>query len=509
MAKKDKNEPQLLKAFFFKSKYMQMLEPDAQVLILDNLQAEIKTATPATKALMESLYAQMLLEIYSRNSYNIENRTHVAGPAPKNTNEWSTKNFTDAINAAYLRSIANRELLYKTPLSKYDAIVEFAPVLANTNRSVYDFLLSTYLDYERTAPNHKRAGIHPANYPYIFADEAAFQQATAMDTVSGAGGSMGLKLCQEAEAFYMQKKDTYALQRAVLRRLEYAYKEIWWAEKNETYIKILGQLATTWGDSPFAYRALLGQAQLYDTTARKTDRPDYKDKALQVCEIILKNKDKHDVAFEAEAIRGPIINRMANLTIEQYITPGQPSLGKIAFKNPEPVTISFYKIKQPEGEKYNFRYLKNNTQFQDSLLKTTPVLKKTYQLPAAPGHFDYTTEVMLPPLQKGAYIVVISPVKDSITSSDCGFTTTQVAQIALAQQRNDNKTVYYITDRNTGQPIEGVVATSGSVTYTSGDDGKIYIPSLKNDKGNGYKQARFIYDGDTHEFVVEPHQAIP
>jgi len=499
LAKKNKNEPQLLKAFFFKSKYLQMLEPDAQVLIIANLQDEIKTATPATKAIMESLQAQMLQTIYSRNSYTINRRTDVAGPTPKNINEWSGNNFNNAVEGAYRRSIANREVLYNTPLSKYDDIVEFAPVLAKTNRSVYDFLLSTYLDYERTAPNHKPAGIAAANYPYIFGNEAAFQKAVVTDSIAGAGGGMGLKLCQEAEAFYTAKKDTYALQRAVLRRLEYAYQEILWDDKNEAYIKILGQLATAWGDSPFAYRALMRQAQLYNNTAHKKDHPDYKDKALALCNLLLANKNKHDVAFEAENLKGSITNVEVTLTTEKFVVPGKPSLAQIAFKNPGAVTVSFYRSAQQLPRKPQNQYRTYIPEFRDSLLKTKPVITKTYTLPNAGGHFNYTTEVMLPALPKGVYVVAICPVADSLNPNDCGFTTMQVAQVAVAQQKGRNITNYYITDTETGQPVKGVKATTAKGTYASNNEGRVSIPHVEKTTKNeeAYIAVQFTHQGDT------------
>jgi hypothetical protein len=491
-AKKDRNEPQLLKAFFFKSKYMQMLEEDAQLSIINNLQAEIKTATPATKALMESLYAQMLTAIYNRNSYQIRIRTDVVGTTPTNYAEWGAKNFTDAITAAYERSIANRELLYKTPLSTYDAVIEFAPVLAKTNRSLYDFLVASYLDYEQASPTHVHTVNRTADLPYLFGDETAFQNLAVTDSVMGRG--RGFTLLRQTEAFYMQKNDHYALQLAVVRRLEYANREIYLPAKNDFLLPTLAQLATRWGNSPFAYRAMYKEAEIYKALAHKTTHPDYFVRSLSIIEHLLAVKDRHDVAHEAELLKADIVSQSSSIVTERFIMPGQPSLAAINFKNLDSVRVSIYKITQPK-QKERYSTYRNTDTFNDSLIKQKPLLQKSYTLPNKGYHFSYDTEIILPPLDKGYYAVVVSAGgNDSISKGSYAVAEFQASQLSYSMQTVNGGTHYQFTDRASGAPVKSVAGTFNGIAYTSGADGKIVIPYNKE---NISGTAIFIHKGDT------------
>jgi len=496
-AKKDHNEPQLLRAFFFKSKYLQMHDEDARQRIIDNLAAEIKTATPATKALMESLYARMLYDIYQQGRYSYNNREDIEGITPQKIAEWSQEDFQQAIAEAFERSIANRDVLYKTQLSNYDAIINFAPVLAKTNRSLYDFLVEAYLDNLAVNSAYGDINIPQKEMAHFFGDEHAFQQATLPDSI--AAQLPGLALTKQVEAFYMQKQDTLAMQQSVLRRLNHFDATSYHSSRQPEYLATLHALAARWGQSPFAYRARVKEAGLYLKMADKIEHPDYNNKALELCNYMLANNSLHDVGYEAQNIKAGVLSVSATIKTERYIAPNKPSLAAITFKNLDSVQVTLYRVPQPMA-KNNARYSYNlsYTPAQaDSLAKQKPFLQKIYLLPHKQDYFTYSTEVILPPVPQGYYLVKISPVKDSVAANEYGITEFQAVHISLLEQQADGTTNYYVTNRDTGAPVPGVVVTASGTAGQFKTDAKGSV-SINNAGKNGeYINTRFIYAGDT------------
>ena len=67
-AKRKKDEVQIVKCFFYLSKFEQVFDENAQKTIITNLQDEIRTAKPVSKALLNYIYATILEKYYQKFS---------------------------------------------------------------------------------------------------------------------------------------------------------------------------------------------------------------------------------------------------------------------------------------------------------------------------------------------------------------------------------------------------------------------------------------------------------
>jgi TonB-dependent SusC/RagA subfamily outer membrane receptor len=494
LAKKKNNGPQLIKATFFRGKYLQMMEEDAQLLIFKNLRTDIKSAPPATAALLESLYAQMLLDVYNRNIYAIRQRTNVNGPLPEKFTEWSANHYQQAIMQAFEHSIANREVLYKTPLSDYAEVIDFAPALAKTNRSLYDFLLEAYAKYLQTVSTNAYLMPHASQEPLLLGNAQAFQQITMGDSLTVLWPAV--KLHQDAEAFYLQKQDSLALQRAVLRRLSYTGNAIHTTSKTQTLLQTYGNLAHNWGNSPFAWRARLQQALQYRNASSKTTHPEYLQTAVDICNTIIAHKEKHDVGYEAESLKSTIVNSTLRVQTERYITPGKPALASLSYKNIDSVQVSFYKIKNPGNFDWAGLPRRDFDILRDSIIAHhKPVLTKVYVLPKVMPHYNFTTEIALPPLENGYYAVAFGRTGIDTEKETYAVVELQASQMAMTNQQQQATTRYFITDRETGKPIPGVaVKALFTPDLTTDENGRV---ELKNSSGGQYSKIMFRQGTDT------------
>ena len=76
-AKRKNDEVQIIKCFFYQSKFEQVFDEKAQTTIINNIQKEINEAKPVSKALLSFIYIT-ILEDYYQNYYGIiKNRTNI------------------------------------------------------------------------------------------------------------------------------------------------------------------------------------------------------------------------------------------------------------------------------------------------------------------------------------------------------------------------------------------------------------------------------------------------
>ncbi|MXN91618.1 TonB-dependent receptor plug domain-containing protein [Flavobacterium sp. Sd200] len=491
IAKKKKNEPQIIKAFFFRSKYLQTLDEEAQIKITSTLQQEIKAASAPTRAILESIYAEVLSDVYIKTNHKIESRTNLDAPADKDMLTWSGKNFRDEIAAAYARSLANPEILYKKPLKDYEAIINFNPVLAFTNRSLYDFLAerylngnkvshyeSDYIDLDRLKPQLEK----------LYGTSNEFLQFKMPDSLPP-GFVKKISLMQSMEKLYNSKKDSYSMQRALIRRLNYLQSKDQHSETKQLLTATLQKCADEWGKNPFAYRAKLMLATVLSGSADKITAPDNYKKAMALYDDIVANTAINDAAAEALNSRSAITAVKLNLRIQKYASPNNPILAQFRFKNTPEATVNIYKTDYKTASKGNYSGDVINWQRTHK-----PYISKTYSLPEKNDHFEYTTEIVLPPLPKGYYIISAMAPGLELEADRGSFDILQVTALALTHQDADNHISYQIVNSLSGQPIKNVKAVANNVTYTTDKNGRF---DIENDGSNKQNDVFITHEGDT------------
>ncbi|WP_116787022.1 MG2 domain-containing protein [Flavobacterium psychrotrophum] len=455
-AKKSDNEAQLLKAFFFRSRYMQTLEEDAQLRIIEDIRAEMKTVSPPTKAFMQSLYAEMLNDVYNRNSSTINNHADVTDTETAAITLWGSNNFKAAIIKAYKKSLEPKELLYKTPLSVYNEILDVSPMAPDRDRPLYDFLAERYInEYKPYEKDYKEMPKEIAKM--LLGTYGVFQKISIPDSVAFTKDPIynKLQLLQNIEKWYALKKDTLSLQRAIMRRLAFVYVSFPSAlNKEQVYMDTLQELIKQWKDSPYAYRAKAELARMYVQTATKTLHPEYNDKALQLCNDIIAHLRVNDVATRAQVLKNKLVNRTLAIFANSSALPGKPQLARVTYKNINFVQLDVFKLIYTKAQEFPKVIPKS---YADSLTAGKQLLKKIeYILPERHDHFEYSTEVIIPGLAAGAYLV--RAVDDKGVALGYELLTISGINMATVEIQDDNNACQ-ILNAETGAPIVNAVVT--------------------------------------------------
>src|SRR6476660_2423711 len=195
-AKTDRNETQIIKCFFYQSKYMHTLEEDARQKILDNLERTKTVLSLPSQAILEIIVAQCLESYVNQHRYGFSTRTDTDSIGTFTT--WSRKTFDHKIEAAYSRSLNHSELLKKTPLTPYEQIFDFLSVKQFQTQTLYGYILKENIAHLSAKENYEKKDNYIGHEKMLFADTERFTT-ISFDFVANQTNKVTLSYYQELE----------------------------------------------------------------------------------------------------------------------------------------------------------------------------------------------------------------------------------------------------------------------------------------------------------------------
>src|ERR1017187_4288176 len=123
-AKKEKNDPQVIKALLYQVTLNQNIQEDANVKSIAAIEKEIASAKEPAKSIMNSITSEMYWNFFQQQRWKIYNRTKTdSSVAKKDILTWGADDFHNKIGSLYLASIKEEKLLQQTKLEPFDAII--------------------------------------------------------------------------------------------------------------------------------------------------------------------------------------------------------------------------------------------------------------------------------------------------------------------------------------------------------------------------------------------------
>ena len=111
---KEKNSPQMLKAYTWRMKYREMLNPDS--LYADQ---------PMDRAILHSLIAGIYADYAASNQWQLRQRTEIVDQTPAtDMREWTANMFIEKVRTNIKEALADSVLLLKTSSRGYIPFVE-------------------------------------------------------------------------------------------------------------------------------------------------------------------------------------------------------------------------------------------------------------------------------------------------------------------------------------------------------------------------------------------------
>ena len=445
-AKRKDSDLEVIKTFFFRAKYMQVLEEDVQTKIISNLKIDISELSEPSKTLLEYIYISCLNKYWLQNLYKIARRTETQNAFNKDFLTWTIPDFKREIDNYINKASTNNTILKNKPLKDYELILDFEKLENIEDKSLYDFLLKKYI-----AIYSQHLNRWDDTSPYfdeienlIFGDTSEFLS-VKFDSLPNSDIKNTSLLYAELERIHPNDEQLE------FERIQFFETYVY---KNETsYLANLNRFQKRVKDTALIKKVQLARAEVYSKMASKTEHPEHNKMAMQILDSILSVPSRTNTYKNAFIKKQKMLVKSINITLQKYIYEGENTRALVEFKNADSLYLKLFKVPS------QFQYI-NNIRNRDSIINALINNSKFekivgYKLPNKDDLFSYSTEVLLPTLEKGKYLILFATDKARFDEkSNRDFTYVCVTDLSILQKENGNTDYFQIVNRQTGKPVE-------------------------------------------------------
>ncbi|KUJ63659.1 hypothetical protein AR687_00280 [Flavobacteriaceae bacterium CRH] len=494
-----KDEVQMIKCFFYQSKYLQVIDENAKTKILDHLKTDINRVSIPSKAILNLIYAKCLNNYYNyavvdstavvvdeavamldsvsfdADTVAVAIDTTAIVDMQENDNETVDFSSEKEVIALYEKTLENESILKKTSLKKYQDIFSFLTLEKLKNENLYEYLLKENIEFftekiERWQIENSQIAAYKEE---LLGNSEAFLKLDH-NFINEENFKKVLSLYQKLES------DNPSLENQFDRII---FCMDFLPENNEDLTTFLNQFQQRSNDPILTQKILLKKAEILVNQASKESHPDYNIEAVKIYDNILKINDQTFVAQTALEQKHNVTSKSLNVQFQKFTYNNENSRVFISYKNLDHLRISFYKIDQKKLKPFVNSY--NDIEL-DSLVdvikkKQIKIAYKEYQLQNKNDYFEYTTEVVLPQLETGSYLAYFESDSDIKNEKASSYQTITVSNLSVLTSHENNKENFQVLDRKTGKPLENVTIKSNCYTLNTNSNGLASYIGSNND----------------------------
>ena len=532
-AKTENNTGNFVKAVTYKLRLESYISEDDYVKEINDLTAEAAEAKFPIKPVIHSMIAEVYWKYYQNNRYKFLNRTETVDFIPEDIRTWDLRKIVEQSIKYYQLSLEDIENLKKTSINVYDEIlVKPGADSKNFRPTLYDFLVHRAIDF---FANEEPGLVSPVNRFEIDKPDyfASFDKYTKCQVSTEDKYSLtfyAAKLFQDLLDFHKNDSDPTALIDDDLKRLNFMRRKSIHPDKDTLYMQALESLNKKFETFPSSSEVIYEIANYYFiegssylTTKNEADRWKLK-KAYGICDIAI---NKFPDAFgtkNCKYLQAKIKEKSLNLTTENVNIPAKPFRGLITYRNLNKVFVRICKTNYEWYDKLSYNYYYDDKLIKQ-LLKLTPQKQFDIELANPSDYQTHTTEIKLPELEAGFYVVLIgTDAGFSYTNEAVAYTNLWVSNISYLKRTLTNGNLQFVMmDRESGQPLKGVAAQVYNEIYnyttrkyeyhkgsshTSNEEGMFEVPPTNNYYNNSYVE--FNYGNDklksTNFYQYKPYK---
>ena len=471
-AKKEKNDPQYIKAVIYRMKLKTDYSEDPIPSSIGEVIAEIKGSQEPARQILYSILGELYQSYYQNNRYLFSNRTEIPNNASDSIQTWDLKTLTRKTVRTWLLSLEDPTLLKSLPIGDFEDILVEKDSQGKKKKdsyrpTLYDFLCWRALDYFSGNESPDKASAQP-----FFPDQASyFGQARdfavlklELPSDSSSFLAYSLKIYQDLADFHSADKDPRALIDEEILRFDFLKDNSFINGKDTLYLNALKKLEQTHlsfsysTDVTYAIAAFLKeQGSQYHPAESQKHKWELKE-AINYCNQAIERFPVSSGAHNCKLLKADIEKPALQVETEQAVIPQKPSLSVIGFRN---LKTLYFRLAKSDPDVNRERTMNRSREELVSYYSSLAIQKNwSLNLPNDGDYQSHRMEIRIPELPVGFYIL--------IASSDPGFKdTSQViawapfysTQISFISQRNEKgEEEFYILDRESGFPLKGVVA---------------------------------------------------
>ncbi|EGV44222.2 alpha-2-macroglobulin [Bizionia argentinensis JUB59] len=470
-AKKENNKQQIIKSLLYRSKFALTLEEEAQLQIISEFKNEIAQVKAPSKNIMENMLATMYWQYFQQNRRKFYNRTKTSEKVDDSDfRTWDLETLFSEIQMHFNQSLNNKLILQQTPISDYEVIISEQANSKQFRPSLYDLLANNALDFYKTDENSITKPVYnfKIDTPEYLGDAKEFSSLQIVSKDSTSLQLKALKVYQNLIRFHLKEANIKALIDVDIARLKFVTENATFNNKEDLFLQTLQTSSTAYTSEQSAlYNFEIGQ--LWYTQGSNfnpktgTDLQWQIKEAYQLCETVIKKFPKSIAAEKCAVLQQKIKLQSLSIYTESNLPIQQDARLLVNYRNLKTLHFKAYKLSESEFETLNSIYRDDNQLAYIEKLKVS----KTWEasLKNEGDYQQHQTEVLLPPLENGRYVIIAQTNNEENTFA---IQTIQVTNIALVDKSDTDKQIYQFVNRNNGHPLQNLDI---KVSYKKNYDG--------------------------------------
>ncbi|WP_179354522.1 alpha-2-macroglobulin family protein [Winogradskyella vidalii] len=486
-ADKEGNKQQQIKALLHISKYMLILEEDAQLNIVNRFKIEIEsTEDIVTKQLLENMLATMYWQYFQQNRYQFYNRTKTSEKVSDDFRTWDLQTLFNEVHTHFQCSLQNAPLLQQELLSDYTLLLNEQENSKDYRPTLYDLLSHNALTFYKTDENSitQPAYKFTINNNHFIADSEIFINAdlASKDTLSLQRNA--LKIYQNLLKFHRKNQVSKAFVTVDIERLNFVAQHATFSEVDNKLLNTLksksDQLSSSDLSALYDYEIAAiykKQGDFYDTNLEdnnlNTENRWKLKKAIALCNSAILKFPKSIGAQKCTVLIEQIQQPNLRLQTEEFIGINSPSKLLVNYKNLEHLNFNIYKVSQKDLERFNHIYREDE---KETFFKNlNPVKTFSSALKSEGDYQNHSSEIVIPNLVNGLYIVKADTDADYAVFATAHI---QVTNLALVESTEGDTQFYQVINRHHGKPLSHTKVELSYKNYKN----KQFTKSLTTDR---------------------------
>lgn len=499
-AKAQKNYPQIAKAAIARMVYRNYSDEDAYKELIQSLQTDVTETPEPARSVLQSVLADVYWQYFQRNRYKFYGRATVNAGSTKPAQStdfttWDAHQLVEAVTTAYLASVRAKELLQKTPIAAYDALLEKGDPNARPLRpTLYDLLAHRAINFfQNTEPDLLKPIFRfELDQPAYFSGPEAFVNLAIQSRDSLSGRYQALLLYQQLLAFHLTQTSPDALADADVLRLAFVHRHSVVPARDSLYQKALETQIDRVKNQPteavYAYQ-LAEFLTNYGAPVRPLDDSDgqttepvnenpsrwNRKRAADICRDLVKRFPKELAGKQAAQLLNRLLLPTYSIQVEKVNAPQQPFRALVSYQNVTKVLYRIIRLSAAELQTSRDTYFNDDQKKKQfsTWLKRPVVVENSVVLPNDGDLNLHSVEMPLGGLPTGHYLLLATTddkLRDKTESVQyAAFTVSALSYVlapANAVQPKQPMPIV-VTNRLTGEPINNasvvLVGTSNLV----------------------------------------------
>ncbi|WP_408036356.1 alpha-2-macroglobulin family protein [Tenacibaculum aestuarii] len=460
-AEKSNNSPQIIKSLFYKSKYSLTLEEDAQLKIINQFKQQIDKSSFPSKNVLENILANLYWQYFNQNKWKFYNRTQTEQKVDGNDfRTWDLDTLFTEIHCHYQNSLENEALLQKVDIYEFGEIIHAVKDSKKFRPTLFDFLAHNALEFYKTTETSITKPVYQFKIDetkYI-SDVKTFSNLKFTTKDDSSLQFNALKIYQSLLSFHLKNNNLDALVDADIQRLHFVNQHATFNNKQELLLQTLKTSANNYKNNEVSGLYQYEIARIYTLQANsfqanKNEDVRFKNReALAICNKVIEQFPESIAAKNCKTLLQQIKLESLTLLSEKFVPINKPSRILVTYNNIDKLHFSAYKITPKQLEELQKIYKdEEKINFIKKLQKTA---SWNSALRNEKDYLQHTTEVVVPKLTQGNYLIVAHKNATFNTADLYATANLQVTNLVLIENNNNGIRTYQVVDRNTGKPIK-------------------------------------------------------